>query len=297
VSRPIILPLPGNERLARAIAAEAGADLGELESRRFPDGETYLRVASDVAGRDVALVCTLADPDPQVLRLIFAARTARALGAARITLIAPYLAYMRQDKAFHPGEAITSVQFAALLSGEVDRLITVDPHLHRHKALGEIYSIPAAALHAAPLLSAWIADNVAEPLIVGPDAESEQWAKAIAGGAPAAVLHKQRRGDREVEIGFPDLTGYAGRQPVLVDDIASSGRTLVGACRGLVARGFAPPVCVVAHALFAEDAFDRLQGVAAAIVSTDTVAHPANRISVAPLLASQLRDWAPAPAL
>jgi ribose-phosphate pyrophosphokinase len=290
VRRPILLPLPGNERLAQAIAAEAGADLGDLETRRFPDGEGYLRVASDVAGREVALVCTLAQPDPQVLRLIFAARTARALGAARVSLIAPYLAYMRQDKAFRPGEAVTALQFAALLSREVDQLITVDPHLHRHKALGEIYSIPTVALHAAPLLGAWIADNVPEPLIVGPDAESEQWAKAIAAGAPAVVLRKQRRGDREVEIRFPDLTAYAGRQPVLVDDIASSGRTLVAACQGLVARGFARPVCVVVHGLFAEDAFDRLQAVSAAIVSTDTVAHPSNRISVAALLASQLRD-------
>jgi ribose-phosphate pyrophosphokinase len=285
VSRPIILPLPGNERLAQAIAAKAGADLGDLETRRFPDEETYLRVASDVAGREVALVCTLADPDPQVLRLIFAARTARGLGAGRVTLITPYLAYMRQDRAFQPGEAVTSVQFADLLSAEFNRLITVDPHLHRHKALGDIYSIPTVALQAAPLLAAWTAANVAQPLVVGPDAESEQWARAIAAGAPCVVLRKQRRGDREVEIGFPDLTAHAGRQPVLVDDIASSGRTLVEACEGLVARGFAPPVCVIVHPLFVEDAFDRLSAVAAAIVSTDTVAHPSNRISVAALLA------------
>jgi ribose-phosphate pyrophosphokinase len=290
MSRPLVFPLPGNERLAEAVAAEAGAQLGVMETRRFPDGETYLRFASDIAGRDVVLLCTLARPDPQALPLVFAARTARALGAARVTLIAPYLAYMRQDRAFHPGEAVTSVQFAALLSGEVDRLITVDPHLHRHKTLGEIYSIPAEALHAAPLLSAWIAANVAEPLIVGPDAESEQWVQAIAAGAPAVVLRKQRRGDREVEIGFPDLTAYAGRQPVLVDDIAASGRTLVKACEGLVARGFPRPVRAVVHPLFAEDAFDRLGAVAAMIVSTDTVAHPTNRISVAALLASRLRD-------
>jgi ribose-phosphate pyrophosphokinase len=288
VSRPILLALPGNERLAAQIAAEAGTDLGDLETRRFPDGETYLRLRSDVAGREVALVCTLAQPDPQVLRLIFAARTTRALGATRITLIAPYLAYMRQDKAFHPGEAVTSAQFAALLSAEVDRLITVDPHLHRHRALAEIYSIPAETLHAAPLLAAWIDANVAEPLIVGPDAESEQWAEGIAAGAPAVVLHKQRRGDREVEIGFPDLKAYTGRQPVLVDDIAASGRTLVEAARGLVERGFPPPLCLVVHALLADDAYGALASVAARIVSTDTVPHPSNGISIAALLASRL---------
>lgn len=284
----LLFPLPGNERLAQDLASQAGAELGVLETRRFPDGETYLRFASDVAGRDVGLVCTLARPDPQALALIFAARTARALGAARISLIAPYLAYMRQDNAFRAGEAVTSVQFAALLSAEVDRLITVDPHLHRHKALGEIYSIPAEALHAAPLLRAWITANAAEPLIVGPDAESEQWARAIAGTAPVVVLEKVRRGDREVEIRFPDLGPWRGRQPVLVDDIASSGHTLIAAARGLAERGFPPPLCLVVHALLADDAYAALSSVTAKIVSTDTVPHSSNGISVAPLIAAAL---------
>lgn len=290
MSPPLVLPLPGNEMLAGQIAALASAELGVLETRRFPDGESYLRLKSDVAGRDVSLVCTLADPDPQTLRLIFAARTARERGAARITLVAPYLAYMRQDAAFHEGEAVTSVQFAALLSAEIDRLITIDPHLHRHKTLGEIYAVPAEALHAAPLLSAWIKAHVANPLIVGPDVESEQWASAIAAGAPVAVLRKQRRGDRDVQISFPDLSSHLGRQPVLVDDIAASGRTLVQACQGLTQRGFDPPICVVVHPLFAEDAFEQLRAVAAQVVSTDTAPHVTNRISVASLLASRLRD-------
>jgi ribose-phosphate pyrophosphokinase len=288
MTRALALALPGNERLAREIAASAGAELGVLETRRFPDGESYVRLISDVSGRHVVLVCTLADPDPQILRLIFAARAAREHGAASVTLVAPYLAYMRQDKAFHEGEAVTSAHFAALLSAEIDRLITVDPHLHRHKALDEIYSVPAEALHTAPLLSAWIKDHVSRPLIVGPDIESEQRATAIAAGAPSVVLRKERRGDRQVEISFPDPSPYAGRQPVLVDDIASSGRTLVEACRGLEQRGFERPVCVVVHPLFAEDAFQRLSAVASRVVSTDTVPHASNAISVAELIARRL---------
>jgi ribose-phosphate pyrophosphokinase len=286
----LILPLPGNEALAGAVAALAGAELGALEHRRFPDRESYVRLVSDVRGREVVLVCTLVDPDPQFLPLAFAARTARALGAAKITLVAPYLAYMRQDMAFHPGEAVSSVQFAALLSREVDRLITVDPHLHRHHALSEIYSIPAEALHAAPLLADWIARNVPDPLIVGPDVESAQWAEAIAGDAPSVVLEKTRRGDRDVAIRFPDLAPWRGRTPVLVDDIAASGRTLVEACRGLAAQGFAAPVCAVVHPLFAGDAYAALSAVAGRIVSTDTAPHPSNGVSVAPLIAKALAD-------
>jgi ribose-phosphate pyrophosphokinase len=286
----LILPLPGNEALAKDMAGPLGADLAELETRRFPDGESYVRVRSEVRGREVVIVCTLTRPDEQFLRLVFAARTARERGATRLTLVAPYLAYMRQDKAFQEGEAVTSAHFAGLLSAEFDRLITIDPHLHRHKALAEIYAIPALALHAAPLLADWIKANVADPLIVGPDEESEQWAAAIAAGTPSVVLRKTRGGDREVAIDFPDLSPWSGRQPVLVDDIASSGRTLIEACQGLTARGFAKPICIVVHPLFADDSFKALSGVAGRVVSTDTIPHETNAISVAGLLARALRE-------
>ncbi|MFC3068451.1 ribose-phosphate pyrophosphokinase [Phenylobacterium soli] len=288
---PFVFALPGSERQGRDLADRLGAETGVLETRRFPDGESYVRIVSVVAGRDVALVCSLARPDDQFLRLVFAARTLRELGASRITLVAPYLAYMRQDKQFHSGEAVTSTYFADLLSREVDRVITVDPHLHRHKALAEIYAVPAVALHAAPLLADWIAANVAQPLVIGPDLESEQWVADVAGRseAPYVVLRKARRGDRNVEIATPDLSQWAGRQPVLIDDIASSGRTLIEAARGLAAQGFRPPVCVVVHALFADDAYAELSGVAERIVSTDAVTHPSNGIPLAGLLADAVR--------
>ena len=286
-----VFPLPGSERQAAELAALLGAELGVVQTRRFPDGESYVRIESDVAGREALVFCTLARPDEQFLRLVFAARTLRELGAERLTLIAPYLGYMRQDKRFHPGEAVTSTHFAELLSREFDRLITVDPHLHRHRALSEIYRIPAEALHAAALLADWIAREVAMPLIVGPDVESEQWVAGVAAraGAPHVVLRKERRGDREVEITFPDLGAWRGRTPVLVDDIAASGRTLVKAAEGLTQLGFAAPVCAVVHPLFAEDAFARLSAVCARVISTDAVNHASNAIPLAPLLAAALQ--------
>lgn len=286
-----IFALPGSERQAAELAACLGIELGAIETRRFPDGESYVRVEADVAGHEAILFCTMARPDEQHLRLTFAARTLRELGASRIILVAPYLAYMRQDKRFRPGEAVTSQIVADLLSREFDRLITVDPHLHRHKALSDIYRIPAEALHAAPLLADWIAREAPQPLIVGPDVESEQWVADVAGraGAPYAVLRKDRRGDRQVEIAFPDLSAWLGRTAVLVDDIAASGRTLTKAAEGLAQRGFPAPVCAVVHPLFAEDAFARLSSVCSRIVSTDAVTHPTNAIPLAPLLAGALQ--------
>ena len=287
----LILPLPGNEPSAAQLADALGAELGAIETRHFPDGESYVRLHGDPSGRAVDLVCSLAQPDRQFLPLVFAADAARELGASAVNLVAPYLAYMRQDIRFQPGECISSLSFARLLSSTFDTLLTVDPHLHRHPTLASLYTIPTATLHAAPLLADWIAANVPAPLVVGPDEESEQWAGAIAAriGVPHVVLRKVRHGDRSVEIQVPDLAAHRDRTPVLVDDIASSGRTLAVATHQLVGQGLRQPECVVVHALLDEAAYAELSGVFSRVTSTDAVPHPSNRIALAPLLADALR--------
>lgn len=286
----LILPMPGNEAFAARLAQEAGAELGAVETRRFPDGEAYVRLRSDPSGKAVYIVCTLADPDDGFLRLAFAADAARDLGAASVTLVAPYLAYMRQDSRFHEGEALASRTFARLVSSTFDRLVTVDPHLHRYRELSAVYPIAADALSAAPLLSAWIREQVSDALVIGPDAESEQWAAEVARGAgvPHVTMTKERLGDRQVTVSLPDMSGHGGRRPVLIDDIASSGRTLVAAAQALRALGFEPPDCLVVHALFAEGAYEQVAEVTGRIISTDSVPHPSNGISVAELVAAAL---------
>ncbi len=183
----VLIPLPGNETMAQSLAATLDATTGDVEIRRFPDGETYLRLLGDVDGREIMIVCTLDRPDDKILPLLFLAATARELGARAIGLVAPYLAYMRQDRRFNPGEAVTSRQIARLLSDSFDWLATVDQHLHRYSALSEIYRIPTKVVHAAPLISEWIRKNVETPLIIGPDSESEQWVSAVAKEAGATL--------------------------------------------------------------------------------------------------------------
>ncbi len=282
----LILPMPGNERLAEALAACASAELGRLETRRFPDEESYVRIASDVRGKRVDIVCTLARPDPQVMSLILAADAARDLGAASVHLVAPYLAYMRQDKRFRDGEAVSSASFARLLSASFDSLVTVDPHLHRRASLAEVFRIPTRVEHAAPLLADWIKANVENPLVIGPDSESEQWVSAVAvqAGAAHVVLNKRRLGDRQVEIDMPDLAAWTDRRPVLIDDIVSSGRTMIEAARRLALLGLPKPYCLAVHALFADDSYDRLLGLSEAVVSTDTIVHASNAVSVVGLI-------------
>jgi ribose-phosphate pyrophosphokinase len=289
--KPLLFAMPGNEDFTGRLIAAIGAELGSLETRSFPDGETYVRLASDVEGQSVVLVCTLDRPNDKALPLLFTAHAARDLGASRVGLVAPYLAYMRQDKRFRPGEGITSSGFGRLLSSSVDWIVTVDPHLHRRTFMSEIYSIPVGVCHAAPKLSAWIREHVPNALVVGPDVESEQWVSAVAAdaGVPWVTLEKTRRGDRDVEIKFPDLERWRSKTPVLVDDIISSGRTMEVALMHMGELGYVDSVCLGVHGLFAGDAFERLVAAgASSIVSTNTVPHKSSAIDVSDIVAKAM---------
>ena len=257
----VIVALPGNEVLAHQLARALPGSVGNSLVRHFPDGESYVRLETPVAGEDLIVVCTLDRPDSKLLPLFYLADAARAQGARRIGLVSPYLAYMRQDKQFHPGEAVTSRSFAKLIATYFDWLVTVDPHLHRLHALSEIYAIPTTVVHAAPLISRWIKEAVARPLLIGPDSESEQWVSAVAkaAGAPWVVLEKSRHGDRDVDIQIPNLEQWKAHQPVLVDDIISTARTMIETVGHLKQMGLESPVGIGVHAVFADNAYADLQ--------------------------------------
>jgi ribose-phosphate pyrophosphokinase len=287
-----IYACPGNEGFAAGLARELGAAQGKVQWHRFPDGESLVRIVTSPAGEDVCLVCTLADPDSKLVSLLFTAEALREQGAKRVGLVAPYLAYMRQDTRFHPGEAVSARHFGTLLAQHFDWLTAVDPHLHRLASLSEVFPRPVCAVHAAPALAAWIRANLAEPLLIGPDAESAQWVEAVAGltGAPWTHLHKERLGDREVRVSLPDAGRWRGRQAVLVDDIVSTGRTLMAAAEKLQALGFAAPACVAVHGLFAGDAREALLAAGIGrIAVTNTVPQPDAVIDVVPLVAEGIR--------
>jgi ribose-phosphate pyrophosphokinase len=287
--------MPGNAGTARRLALLLDAELGQAECRRFPDGESYVRIDSDVKGRDLVIVCALDRPDDKFLPLAFLAATARDLGAATIGLVAPYLSYMRQDTRFRPGEGITSAYFATLMSRQVDWLVTIDPHLHRRKDLSEIYPIRCKVAHAGPLIADWIRTHVRAPVVVGPDSESEQWVTTIAAGAeaPYIMLEKTRFGDREVRVSAPDVGRWIGRTPVLVDDIVSTARTMIETATRFREAGFTDMIAVGIHALFAGNAYsDLLAAGAGRIVTCNTVLHPSNAIDVTEILAAEVRNAA-----
>lgn len=290
----LVFACSGNDVLASALSQVDGISEGKLTLRQFPDSETYVRIESNVAQRDAIIACTLDRPDGKVMPLYILAQTLRAEGAKRVWLVAPYLAYMRQDSKFHAGEAESAKHFARLLSSFLDGLITVDPHLHRINDLMAVYSIRAETVSATTAIASWITEHVPSPFLIGPDSESEQWVSRLShlANCPYAVLEKTRRGDTDVVISLPGLDAHRDRTPVLVDDIISTGRTMIAAMDGLRKAGFRKPVCVGVHAIFAGDAYDQLRAAAGVdrIVTCNTIPHASNAIDVHLLAARHVAE-------
>ena len=288
----VILAVPGNEPPADQLGARLGLQVISPVVRRFPDGEVYVRIDEEVAGLDVVIVGSLhGQPADKFLMIALLAGTARDLGARAVGLVAPYLAYMRQDIQFRPGEGVTARYFGRLMSSTVDWLVTVDPHLHRLDSLAHVYSIPTTIARSAPEIARYVAARIDQPVLVGPDAESSQWVAAVAAecGAPFVILEKTRRGDRDVSVTSPgDRVG--GRTPVLIDDIVSTGKTMIEATRQLRAAGSAPPLCIAIHAVFADALQHELVAAGArGIITCYTIPHVTNQICIAAPIADAVR--------
>jgi ribose-phosphate pyrophosphokinase len=289
----VLLAFDDEVELGARLAHELGWQLHPIQRHVFPDGETRLRLPPQLPPR-VAVLRGLQQPNAKLAELWLAAAGARELGATELALVSPYLAYMRQDIAFTPGEVVSQRHVGRLLATAFDWVVTVDPHLHRVATLDEVLQgRHGVALSAAELLGAWIARHVPDALLLAPDEEAVQWvaAAAQAQGLQHLVSRKQRHGDHDVDVQVPEAE-LRGRAVVLMDDVASTGRTLVQAARHVLARGAATVDVAVTHGLFVGDALQQLRDAGVRHVwSTDCVPHTSNCVSVAPLLAAALRAW------
>ncbi len=284
----LLFSLHAAASLSEQILADGAMEEGLIEHRRFPDGESYIRLHTPVAGRAVILLCGLDRPDERLMALLLAADAARQQGALQVGLVAPYLAYMRQDREFHAGEAVSAASFAAILSRHFDWLVTLEPHLHRIASLDEVFAIPAIAAQATEPIGDWITGHVERPFLIGPDRESAPWIERIArhAGSDYAVLDKERLGDRDVQI-TGSLDGlHANMTPIVIDDIVSSGATMEAIVGRIAQHSAAPTVYVAVHALAAEkDDADKQARPQARFISCNSVPHPSNQIDIsAPLL-------------
>jgi len=287
----LLLYVQEEQTIATAVARAAGLTAQAIERHRFPDGELRLCLPPSLPPR-VVVWRGLHQPNEKLVELLLVAQTARTLGASELTLVAPYLGYMRQDMAFRPGEAVSQRIVGRFLAGLFDAVITVDPHLHRVATLQEAVPVArAVVLSGAPLLAEHIARERGPVVLLGPDEESLQWVASAARvhGWKHAVCRKTRHGDREVDIVLPEMA-LAGEAVVLIDDVASSGQTLVRAAELLKAAGARSVDVAVTHALLDDAALARIrQAGVGAFWSTDAVAHPTNAVSIATAVAGALR--------
>jgi ribose-phosphate pyrophosphokinase len=274
---------------ARSLARQAGIACTAIDEHRFPDGESLVRVRQPT-GRHAVLVRTLHEPNAKLVEVALAADALRRAGAKRVTLVAPYLPYMRQDVVFSAGEPVSQRVIGAWLGATFDRVLTVEAHLHRIRSLAEVVPTRARSVSAAPALAGWIRRRGGPGcVIVGPDVESEPWVRALAHAArlPFVVGAKERSGDIEVDVRLPGLP--RAKRALIVDDIASSGQTLARTARALRAAGVSTIEAAVVHAVFAPGALARIRRAGIQrIVSCDTIAHPTNAVPVARLLAPLL---------
>ena len=281
---------------ARRQASLLGLPWREITLHRFPDGEIHVTVGP--AAATTIIYASLDQPNDKLIALLFAAEALRRAGTKRLVLLAPYLCYMRQDAAFSEGEAISQKAIGRLISGIADRVITVDAHLHRTPEIGAVFpGIEAEDLSAMPAIANSLRSAGIDPatIVAGPDAESRTWVSdlAVRLGLAHMVAQKIRHGDRSVEIAFADPASVAGRPVLLVDDIVSSGGTLMACARALTAAGATAIDAVITHALFPHAMAAKFSDAGIrSIRSTSSVPHPTNAIPLDDIFAAALRGEA-----
>lgn len=282
----------GSAKAARSLAEALGVAFRPVHCRHFPDGESLVRVEETLPV--AILYCPLDRPNEKLVDLMLAAAALRENGAGRLILVAPYLAYMRQDMEFHPGEAVSQKVIGKLIAERFDALVTVDPHLHRTASLQQIMpGVTTRIVHAAGTLSAMLAAEVTpDTILVGPDVESRPWVEEVAAplGLQVLVGEKRRLGDRDVDLSIANIETVVGRPVILVDDLISSGTTLLR-CAALARAAGARRIEVLAtHCLAGEaDLQALLAGGIARVRSTDTVPGPTAAVSMVPAIADALR--------
>ena len=286
----IIVGWSASQKIAKEIAKKLKKPYYDLKVDSFPDGETHLRFTNNAKGKNVVLVQTLNNPNDKLIEVIFAAYTAKDLGAKKVTLVAPYMAYLRQDKRFHSGECVSNKIIAKLFE-VFDEIITIDPHLHRIKSLGKLFHKKTITLTANPLLSQYIKSKIKNAAVIGPDAESFQWALDVAksAGCKATVLKKKRYSSTTVRIKLHEPELVKGKNVVIVDDIISTGHTMMETIKESKRAGAKSIYCICVHGIYADNSLPKLRKMGAKVIATNTIEGETSKINVAELISQALK--------
>jgi ribose-phosphate pyrophosphokinase len=295
--KPLVIGGSNGEHLAIELSQLMGLELVSVEIKKFPDGETYVRILGDVSGRDVVYINSLQrSPNESLIETLLTLDALRDLGAARLIAVIPYMSYARQDSRFNPGEAISVQTIAKLFkSMRLDHLVTVDMHLHRITDPSSLFGANFHNITGVRELAKYIKRNysVENTVVIGPDEEAEQWAKIMAedlGGLKYGVLKKTRITAEEVAVVAEGLN-VQGKNVIIVDDIISTGGTIVEAVNTLRNLGAREIYVTTVHPLLIGNAYAKLLRLNLRdLVGTNSVLSPISKVSIAPAIGEKIME-------
>jgi len=288
----IIIGCSHGLQLASKIANTLKKPYSKLEVTHFPDSEIKLKYNVDVSGKVVVLVQSFyGNVNDCVIEVLFAAETARDLGAKKVKLIAPYFPYLRQDKRFNKGECISLKTIAKNIDEDFDEIFILDPHLHREKTLQHIFKIKAHKLTANSLIENYIKNKIKNPVIIGPDWESYKWAQHIAEkiGCDYAIMEKKRYSSRKVKVILNKKMDIKSKNLIFIDDMVSTGHTLLEGIKAMKKLGARKVACFAVHGILVENALEKLQKAGGTVITTNTIPNKAAKIDVSGLIATSLK--------
>ncbi len=291
----LIIGCSGALKLAKNIAKVLDCEYSGLFTDKFPDGETRVRFETALKNEEVVLVQSFyKNINDKLIEVFFAAHTAKDLGAKKVILIAPYFPYMRQDKRFNDGEAISIEVVSKLIKTCIDKIVILDPHLHRKNKLTDIFTIEALKLTAYPLIAEYIKENFIDenPVIIGPDEESYKWAQATAEtiGCEYSILEKTRHDARNVEVNFKKKIALRGRNVIIVDDMISTGHTVIETIKKLKTLKVKSIRCICIHGIFIEKALKKISSYGVEVISSNSIPNPVGKIDVSWMIATRLQE-------
>jgi len=276
--------------LSKEVADELQVELGRVTTRYFPDGERYLRVESDLEGRDIAVLQSTSRPqDSNLFELLSLLETARREGASEVTAVVPYYGYGRQDRSFSRGEAITSKVEAELISNYADSFISLNLH---ESSLLDYFDIEAREEDATPVVAEYYNIlGVEDAIVVAPDEGGEELSRKLAEliGAQSDYLEKERLGPGRVEI-TPKNLSVEDKNVIIYDDIIDSGGSMVEAVKMLLDQRAINVLTSCVHPVLSNNAVSRLftSGIAD-LAATNTIPSQVSFITISGIISRALK--------
>jgi ribose-phosphate pyrophosphokinase len=284
-----------NFLLAKKIAEKTGLDYVEINYEKFPDKESHINIPVNVKGKKVFVNVDYAQAPDQLLSVSFLiGETLKRLGAKKVFLIAPYLIYMRQDKEFIKGDVVSAPIVCKLIAKHFDGIITIDPHLHRIHSLKPFFGNKVSIISATKTLGEFLKNKKEDFVLVGPDEESKQWVKKVASISKRefVVATKERLGSRKVRVHIQRKgVILKNRKAIIIDDIISTGHTILEGIKGLKKEKVKSIECYCIHGIFAEKALEKIRLVGAKAYASNTMVNPVAKIDVSEIISEKVMEW------